>query len=157
MALMTNVRAQAVQGGDLQAMIARVAERYGASRHQHTDPGSCHCAGGYGNCVGCGSTPIYKDFSRVRGLDGTDGRTGASITDTLVSGRDGHDGIATIHVRHDDGTHHEYGSKYELELVDFAVEDENGDGIFEPGEHVFIRRVRIRNTGQSYFAHTSLC
>ena len=146
---MANLRAQAVEGGNLQAMIARVAQQYGASRHRQIDAGNCRCANGHGNCVGCGATNVYKDFQRVRALDGQDGQPGASIADPLFPGTDGHDGVATIHVRHADGTRHEYTSRYELELVDFDVEDENGDGIFEPGEHLFIRRIRVRNTGMS--------
>ena len=149
MALMANLRAQAVDGGNLQAMVARVAQQYGASRHRHIDPGNCRCANGNGNCVGCGATNVHKDFQRLRALDGQDGQPGASIADSLFPGTDGHDGVATIHVRHADGTRHEYTSRYELELVDFDVEDENGDGIFEPGEHLFIRRIRVRNTGMS--------
>jgi len=31
--------------------------------------------------------------------------------------------------------------------VDFDLEDENEDGIFEPGEHIFIRRIRVKNSG----------
>ena len=41
-----------------------------------------------------------------------------------------------------------YNSKYNLELVDFDVEDQNGDGIFKPGEYAFVRRIRVRNNGQ---------
>lgn len=149
MALMANLRAQAVDGGNLQAIIARVAQQYGASRHRQIDPGNCRCANGLGNCVGCGATSVHKEFQRVRALNGQDGQPGASIADPLFPGTDGHDGVASIHVRHADGTRHEYTSRYELELVDFDVEDENGDGIFEPGEHLFIRRIRVRNTGMS--------
>ena len=60
----------------------------------------------------------------------------------------GEAGKATFHVRNRGGPDQEYASLYQLELLDFDVEDENGDGIFEPGEHLFIRRIRIRNTGK---------
>jgi hypothetical protein len=99
--------------------------------------------------VGCGATNVYKDFQRLRALDGQDGQPGASVADPLFPGSDGHHGVATIHVRQPDGTRQEYTSQYELELVDFDVEDENGDGIFEPGEHLLILRIRVRNTGMS--------
>ncbi|TKA83691.1 hypothetical protein B0A55_00261 [Friedmanniomyces simplex] len=36
---------------------------------------------------------------------------------------------------------------WKLRLVSFDIEDENGDGIFEPGEHVIVRRIRISNIG----------
>ena len=57
-------------------------------------------------------------------------------------------GKATFRVRNRGGPDQEYTSLYQLELLDFDVEDENGDGIFEPGEHLFIRRIRIQNTGK---------
>ncbi|KAF2680439.1 hypothetical protein K458DRAFT_91399 [Lentithecium fluviatile CBS 122367] len=47
----------------------------------------------------------------------------------------------------DDGSTQQYSSPWSLELVDFEVEDENGDGVFEPGEHLFIRRIKVRNVG----------
>ncbi|KAI0454191.1 hypothetical protein F5B21DRAFT_244100 [Xylaria acuta] len=46
-----------------------------------------------------------------------------------------------------DGSRREYSSLYSLALTDFDVEDENGDGIFEPGEHLFVRRITVRNSG----------
>ncbi len=145
---MAPIRAQAVHGGNLQAMIVQVAERYGAMRHQRADPGSCRCAGGQGSCIGCTSTPIHKNFSRKQGRDGRDGQPGAPITDLLFEGMPGQEGNFTIVVRSGDGQEQEYTSPYNLELVDFDIEDENGDGIFEPGEHIIIRRIRIRNTGE---------
>jgi hypothetical protein len=32
--------------------------------------------------------------------------------------------------------------------VGFDLEDENVDGIFEPGEHLFVRRIRVKNFGK---------
>lgn len=145
---MTHQRAQAVEGGNLQAMIALVASRYGAMRHARADPGNCHCSGGHGNCIGCKSSPISKDFERVKGQRGLDGQPGASITDPLFEGIPGQEGSVTIIVRYGDGREQAYSSRYNLELVDFDVEDENGDGIFEPGEHIIVKRIRVRNTGR---------
>lgn len=145
---MAAVRAQAVQGNDLQAMIARAAQRYGARRHQATDRGACHCKGGDGNCAGCRPVPIYSEFHRRPGLNGRDGRPGAVQTKALFPGLPGNDGSVKIHVGRRDGTIQQYNSRYRLELVDFDVEDENGDGIFEPGEHILVRRIRVRNTGK---------
>ncbi len=61
---------------------------------------------------------------------------------------DGRPGEATIIVTSKTGPERSYRSRYQLELVDFDVEDENADGIFEPGEHIFIRRIRVKNTGK---------
>ena len=140
---------QAVQGGNLQAMIARVALQYGASRQQRHTAGNCKCAGGPQDvsCVGCEPIPIHKKFKRAQALDGRDGRPGASITASLSAGWPGRTGTISIIVRMRDGGWQEYHAKYNLELVDFDVEDENGDGIFEPGEHAFVRRIRVRNSG----------
>ena len=145
---MAPVRAQAVRGGNLQAMIAQVAARCGALTHQNVNKiGDCHCSGGRGNCVGCESEPIIKKFERVKAIDGRDGRPGAVISNRLVEGTPGKGGNFTIVVRSRDGGEQEYPSRYNLELVDFDIEDENGDGVFEPGEHIMVKRIRIRNTG----------
>ncbi|MCJ1398122.1 hypothetical protein MMC11_001319 [Xylographa trunciseda] len=146
-ALTASTHAEVVQGGNLQAMIARVATQYGAMRHPVISPGACRCGGGTGNCAGCGSTPIYKEFSRTRALDGRNGEPGARVMTALFPGAVGQDGSVDIVVRSEDGSVLNYTSLYKLELLGFDVEDENGDGIFEPGEHVLIRRIRIRNSG----------
>lgn len=101
---MAPIRAQVVQGGNLPALIAAAAERYGAGRHQATDPGSCHCRGGTGNCPGCKPIPIYPDFHRKPGPNGREGRPGAIPKKPLFSGLIGDNGSAMIHVRHHDGT-----------------------------------------------------
>ena len=87
------------------------------------------------------------NFQRVPGLDGRDGRPGATRTTPLFAGAAGQEGTATIVVRMRDGRQQEYTSKYSLELLDFDSDDENGDGIFEPGESIYIRRIRVRNNG----------
>lgn len=66
----------------------------------------------------------------------------------LVSGLPGAPGRMTILVRASDGTTTQYESPWKLRLVSFDIEDENGDGIFEPGEHVVVRRICIQNIGK---------
>lgn len=146
---MARMTAQTVSGSNMAAMMAEVAARYNAVRHPVVDPGACHCHGGQGNCTGCDSTPVVKKFKRVAGRKGLDGTPGAAVTTTILNGQSGPGGTVAIIVRKDDGTERQYSSIYNLELVDFDVEDENGDGIFEPGEHLYIRRIRVRNSGQS--------
>ena len=152
MALAANMSRQIVQGQNLQAMIARAAVRWGAlqQQRQNLNTARCKCAGAPANvsCVGCDSRPVHTRFERVRGLDGRDGRPGASRTTPLFAGAAGHEGTATIFVRMRDGKTQEYNSKYSLELIYFDIEDENGDGIFEPGEYIYVRRIRVRNNGQ---------
>ena len=132
----------------MQALIATLAQRHGVRRFERTDPGSCRCKGGTGNCNGCEMVPIHTELQRVPGKDGRDGSSGQSIATPLSPGSMGVPGKATFYVRNHGGSDQEYTSLYQLELLDFDVEDENGDGIFEPGEHLFIRRIRIRNTGK---------
>ena len=152
MALVAPLSRQMVQGGNLQTMIAQAALQWGALRQprQSLNTGRCKCSGGPANvsCVGCEPIPIRTKFQRVAALDGRDGRPGTSITTPLFAGAAGEEGTATIVVRMRDGRQQQYTSKYNLELVDFDIEDENGDGIFEPGEYIYIRRIRVRNNGQ---------
>ncbi|KAI1288845.1 hypothetical protein F5Y03DRAFT_401513 [Xylaria venustula] len=54
-----------------------------------------------------------------------------------------------------DGSRQEYNSLYSLALADFDVEDENGDGIFEPGEHIFVRRIKVLNSALNTVAQGS--
>ena len=129
-------------------MIVQVAARYGATMDPTVNPGACHCSGGTGNCVGCTATPLHKDFSRTRAANGRNGPPGVSQTAALHSGNPGHPGTAVIIVRSHDGAQRQYTQVFNLELLDFEVEDENADGIFEPGEHVIVRRIRVRNSGK---------
>ena len=145
---MASIRAQAVRDGNLQTLIAAAAQRHGARRQQAVDPGSCRCRGGTGNCHGCESVPIHSNLRKPPGANGRDGTPGQSIQHLLFAGSIGQSGSANFYVRNHDGSAQRYTAPFQLELLDFDVEDENGDGIFEPGEHVFIRRIRVRNTGE---------
>ncbi|KAH8767506.1 hypothetical protein F5883DRAFT_522096 [Diaporthe sp. PMI_573] len=89
---------------------------------------------------------VIRRFKRVEGLNGENGHSGAPCSSERHSGVDGRRGNVTIVVQRSDGSQQEYSSLYCLELIDFDVEDENGDGIFEPGEHLFIRRITVRNS-----------
>ncbi len=86
----------------------------------------------------------------MKGDDGIDGLRGEKPTHPLFAGRDGRLGDVEIIVKPKTAgaVEKRYRSTYQLELVDFDLEDENGDGIFEPGEHLFIQRVRVKNSGK---------
>ena len=149
---MAPVREEVVQGGNIQAIVARAAMQYGALRHRRdTNTGNCKCAGGSADisCVGCDPKPVYRKYRRVAASDGRDGIPGLSIQTHLSPGLPGQAGTGIIIVRMGDGTRQTYSSKYNLELVGFDVEDGNGDGIFEPGDFLYVRRIRVRNSGQS--------
>lgn len=145
---MGRMRTQIVQGSNLQTAIAQVAQRYRNLSSSITgNSGACHCRGGTGYCIGCRTEAVHHTFSRVKGMLGRDGQPGASVTNPLHSGTAGADGSGGITVRYKNGDKKRYSSRYDLGLVDFDVDDENEDRVFEPGEHIFIRRIRIRNTG----------
>lgn len=74
---------------------------------------------------------------------------GRASVDPLHPGRDGPPGFSQITVLFDDGTSAAYHSRYMLEVVEFDVLDENGDGIYEPGEHIIVSNIVIKNTGWS--------
>jgi hypothetical protein len=88
-------------------------------------------------------------LKRGEGQNGLPGKAGPPAPETLLGpGMRGRDGEGRIIVQlRADGRQLTYQSRYRLELIGFDVTDENQDGIFEPGEHVVIQHVRIRNTG----------
>ncbi|CAO2648302.1 Nn.00g075690.m01.CDS01 [Neocucurbitaria sp. VM-36] len=134
-------------GNNLQRAIVQARRAYHAVERPRADPGACKCGGGTGNCTGCDMKPIRKNLKRAPGLDGRDGETGNNVPTPLLKGSKGNEGTVTIAVQHEDGPTQRYTSVWSLELVDFDLEDENADGIFEPGEYLNIRRVRVRNVG----------
>ena len=85
---------------------------------------------------------------RVPGEAGAEGRRGDLAASPLFPGLDGRPGQATIIVVSKTGQQRSYRSRFQLELVDFDVEDENEDSIFEPREHIFIRQIRVKNAGK---------
>lgn len=142
---MSGMTAQLAAGSSLQTAVARVAQ-FRANTHRDTT-GLCSCSGGNGHCHGCDVLPVFSQRIRLPGPDGVDGQDGASLETPLSPGSDGRPGEGSIVVQSRNGQEQTYRSRYNLELVGFDVEDENEDGIFEPGEHLFVRRIQIRNSG----------
>jgi hypothetical protein len=145
---MRNVAAQMGQGSIFQTAVARVAQTYHEASNKTVGGGACRCHEGSGPCSGCEVIPIYRTQSRMKGDDGPRGGTGNAIQDTLLRGTAGADGRAQIIVRHSNGDRPRYDRCYDLQLVDFDLEDENGDGIFEPGECAIVRRIVVKNAGK---------
>jgi len=111
--------------------------------------GLCKCQGGpaNSNCLACEKVPTTVLLSKPPALDGPSGQNGLPSFFVPKEGIDGVDGTCRITVRHMDGSHQSYTSRYSLELVSFQVTDENDDGIIEPGEHIYIESVVVRNLG----------
>ncbi|KAI0965132.1 hypothetical protein F4678DRAFT_467800 [Xylaria arbuscula] len=139
--------AQMVTGSNSAQLMVQAAARLQESRSPDANPGACRCHGGQGHCTGCDSRPLTQTHKRVQDLDGLDGRSGIPGTSILQKGSDSLQGNLTIVVQKPDGSRQKYNSLYNLALTDFDVEDENGDGIFEPGEHLFVRRIKVQNSG----------
>ncbi|KAI3317030.1 hypothetical protein HD806DRAFT_551191 [Xylariaceae sp. AK1471] len=133
--------------GNTAQLMAQAATRLQELRSPQVIPGACKCHGGQGHCNGCDSRPLIQTHKQDKGLDGSNGYSGTPSTSVLHNGVDGLQGKVTIVVEKSDGSRQEYSSLYSLALTDFDVEDENGDGIFEPGEHLFVRRIIVRNSG----------
>lgn len=145
--MLDQLTAQLSGGSSVQNAVARVAQIRGNMTRDAN--GLCNCSGGNGHCIGCEPTPVFAKRNRVAAPGGLDGTPGTSSSVHLLPGADGNPGRADIVVRSASGERL-YQSRYQLELVDFDLEDENADGIFEPGEHLFIRRIRVRNSGMLF-------
>lgn len=147
---MQGIGDQVSAGSNMQTAIARIAQ-YRANTARDTT-GLCECSGGNGHCTGCDALPVYQERKRVKGANGMDGQNGEKPNHPLFLGRDGRpgEGLIVVKPRTAGGVERQYRSRYRLELVDFDLEDENADGIFEPGEHLFIRRIRIKNSGKCF-------
>ncbi|CAK1365084.1 unnamed protein product [Cercospora beticola] len=126
------IGSESVSGG-LNTAVALIASRYHARPQQRVNQGACHCVGGHGDCAGCDSQPITRSLHRVSGQPGQPGRDGLEQTSVLKAGLPGAPGKMVILVQNLDGTISEYDKPWKLRIVSFDIEDENGDGIFEPG------------------------
>jgi len=128
------------------ATVSSAANR--VNRRPNIGMGACRCKGGSTHCPGCEEKPVYRTFSRPSGRDGTAGARGAKRREPLFEGSPGADGSVEITVRHSNGHRSKYSSVFKLQLARFDIEDGNADGIFEPGEDIYIRRIQVRNNGQ---------
>ncbi|KAK3683011.1 hypothetical protein B0T22DRAFT_494587 [Podospora appendiculata] len=83
------------------------------------------------------------------GNGGRGGDGGSRPTHPLIfGGHDGPPGVSQVLVLGEDGSSVVYSSRYMLEVVEFVVRDENEDGINEPGEHLIISNIVVKNSGQ---------
>ncbi len=81
------------------------------------------------------------------GSDGPPGRAGDSPTTRLRSGSAGASGEFCIEVRDDSGAVAQYPSCFDLRLVSYVHRNENDDGVYEPGERVFVGKIEVENVG----------
>ena len=74
----------------------------------------------------------------------------------LTGGNTGANGGCQIRVVNKDLTEATYPDRYRLQVVNFDVVDENEDNINEPGEHLFVRNIKVQNIGMLPCKH-GLC
>ena len=111
--------------------------------------------GGSGShAPGCRQVPTYTTYTNSGGPNGSRGPPGNQPAYQLFPGRKGMDGSALYVVTADDGAPNPYSEKFNFQLVSFEVEDENQDGIFEPGECIVISNIVVSNTGRFSTART---
>lgn len=65
----------------------------------------------------------------------------------LSAGQSGKQGSSQIRIVRDDLTEATYPKRYVLNVTHFDVVDENEDGINEPGEHIIVSNIKVKNTG----------
>ena len=159
------------RGGDGGHVIVRTSERdthllmlvhtnvgagpAGASG-EHGAPGAGGAAGRGGSSYSWTETSTSTDANgnttttshhSSGGNDGDAGRAGRPAHSQPRKGKKGSPGTSVIEVRADGGAVTRYASRYDLRLVGFEHENENDDGVYEPGERVFVRNIAIENVG----------
>lgn len=87
-----------------------------------------------------------EHHSKSGGSNGSSGSSGHSASNG-ENGKPGKDGEFVIVVTYDGGETRTYRQRYDLQLAGFEIQDDNQDGVFEPGEVVTVRKVTVKNTG----------
>ncbi|KAK3390619.1 hypothetical protein B0H63DRAFT_557564 [Podospora didyma] len=120
----------------------------GISGH-HGQPGD----GGVGGQGGQGHVWTEKHsnsvsaHSRPGGRNGRNAPPGHMPSTNLTAGRSGPQGSVQVKVIRGDLSEATYPGVYMLQVVSFDIIDENEDGINEPGEHLLVHNIRVRNSG----------
>lgn len=89
-------------------------------------------------------------YTRTRppGRRGPVGPPGARVPSYLQGGMGGAQGSSQVTVMRNNGTQATYPGRYNLEVVSFEVVDENNDNVNEPGEHILVTNIRVKNSGR---------
>ncbi|KAH7137305.1 hypothetical protein B0J13DRAFT_639656 [Dactylonectria estremocensis] len=109
--------------------------------------------GGQGGQGGPGGSGIKwvdekgNSQSRPSASNGENGKPGKRPSIHLTRGKSGPDGSVQIKVNRGDLSEVTYTSVYSLQVAGFDIIDENQDGINEPGEHIFVNNIRVKNVG----------
>ncbi|KAH7133667.1 hypothetical protein EDB81DRAFT_949960 [Dactylonectria macrodidyma] len=130
----------------LVSLIIDVRGGVGGIAGEHGDAGR----GGRGGKGGKGISWTDGNGNRQSypaGSNGSSGRPGIKPSTHLNQGRAGPNGSVQIKVIRGDLTEATYPSVYSLQVVGFDIIDENQDGINEPGEHITVHNIRVKNVG----------
>ena len=96
---------------------------------------------------GSTGTESYTTFhTNPGGSDGPRGPDGPDGAARVKAGDKGEDGEYKIIVG-ERGRTREYTHRYDMEIIDFEIHNDNNDGIFEPGEKATIVNLAVKNTG----------
>jgi hypothetical protein len=91
---------------------------------------------------------LVTHYMYCSGRDGCVGQTGVEAKVILKNGRDGANGSFGIYIADQKGhITGPFSSAFKLELVDFDIIDGNEDGIYEFGEEIILRNIRVKNVG----------
>jgi hypothetical protein len=90
---------------------------------------------------------LQTQHVQSRGSDGKDGKSGTRPRNALVKGKNGQNGEMHVDILRDGQSLKVYNDRYSLKVKGFDVTDENGDGINEPGEWLYVKNIEIQNTG----------
>jgi len=85
--------------------------------------------------------------SNSGGSSGRGGRVGTQGQAVLQAGAPGQNGRFRICVAKANGGETFFEARYDLDLNALAHESENADGVHEPGERIFVKDIRITNSG----------
>ncbi|MCB0363342.1 MAG: hypothetical protein KDD35_11495, partial [Bdellovibrionales bacterium] len=96
----------------------------------------------------CHDVTTTDRHTQSGGFDGRNGADGVIKSGPVNGGTQGLDGQFQITIHQEAGPSQTFTRPYNLVLRSFTMEDENHDGIFEPGEKVFVSGIKVQNIGE---------
>ncbi len=89
-----------------------------------------------------------RHHSNPGGLDGSSGNSGSDGRGSTSPGSRGAHGNFRFVVQGEDGHEEIFEQAFQLQLVSYDFEDEDRNGIFEPGERVRVYNLKVRNASR---------
>ncbi|RYZ67613.1 MAG: hypothetical protein EOP09_10740, partial [Proteobacteria bacterium] len=92
------------------------------------------------------SNPVSK--SNSGGSSGYSGNSGSRASRTLYHGDAGQAGEVIFRVMNGDQVIESANERFKVEVLGFDITTDHPDGFLEPGEKVYIKNLRVKNTGK---------